>query len=297
LKSIILGVSAEGMVNMELVFPAELAEKIVEMLHEVTEDNVNFMSSNGTIIASIQKNRVGTIHEGARRIMSGEIDELAITDEEAMKLSGVKPGYNGVVHYGEIRLGCIGITGDPEKMKPLQKLAAIIVKDEYEKYVFDINRKKVIEKVVNEIEEMSAAIQEITAGSIESLNHTQMIEEMANHSEMYLENINSILQTIKYIVDMTNLLGLNAAIEAARAGETGRGFAVVASEINKLSSNSTEALKDINKILNDVRNSITKIAKGIRNSTLISQEQSLALQNISASVMEIQLSTETLGKF
>lgn len=66
--------------------PIELAEKIVDMLHNVTHDNVNFIGENGKIIASIQTNRIGSIHEGGKRIMAGEIDELAITSEAAAEL-------------------------------------------------------------------------------------------------------------------------------------------------------------------------------------------------------------------
>lgn len=279
---------------MDMDFPIELAEKIVGMLYKVTKDNVNYMGKHGKIIASIQKHRIGTIHEGAQKIMSGEIDELAISVGEASKLNGVMPGYNGVVLFQNARLGCIGLSGDPEKMRPLQQLAAIIVKEEYGKFIFNQNRKKVVEKVASEIEEMSAGIQEITAGSMESLNHIKMIEEMANSSEKYLENINTVLSTVKNIADQTKLLGFNAAIESARAGEVGRGFAVVSKEISKLSESSTQSLRDINQILNEVRNSITQIAQGVRSSSQIIQEQSAALQNISASVIEIQIEAEKL---
>lgn len=280
------------MINMD--FPIELAEKIVEMLHKVTKDNVNFMGENGKILASIQKHRIGTIHEGAKKIMLGEIDELAITVEDANKLNGVMPGYNGVVFFQNIRLGCIGLSGDPEKMRPLQQLAAIIVKEEYEKFMSNQNRKRVIEKVVGKIEQMSVSIKEITVGSIESFDHTKTMEVMSNNAEKYLENINMVLESVKNTAHQTKLLGFNAAIEAARAGDVGRGFTVVSKEISKLSTNSTESLKDINKILTEVRSSITQIAQGIRNSRKIVQEQSIALQNISESSMEIQTEAENL---
>jgi carbohydrate diacid regulator len=72
----------------ELEFPVELAEKIVNMLFEVTGNNVNFMDNEGVIIATMQPERLGTVHEGAKLIMSGEIDELAISVEAAKNLTG-----------------------------------------------------------------------------------------------------------------------------------------------------------------------------------------------------------------
>ncbi|MDF1496415.1 sugar diacid recognition domain-containing protein [Caproiciproducens sp. CPB-2] len=59
--------------------------------------NVNFMGEGGVIITTMQPARRGQVHEGARRIMSGEIDELAIGMEDAKKLQGTLLGYNRVV--------------------------------------------------------------------------------------------------------------------------------------------------------------------------------------------------------
>lgn len=275
-------------------FPVELAGKIIDMLHKATGDNAIFMDINGVIIAATQPERLGTVHEGGKRIMSGEMDELAISVESAQRLKGVLPGYNGVVFYKGERIGCIGLSGDPEKMRPLQRLAAVIVMEEYEKFLLSKTKRNIFEKVAGEIDEMSASIEQITAGSLESFNHLKEIEEMANGAEEYAENINNMLAAIKSIAGQTRLLGLNASIEAARAGENGKGFSVVASEIGRLSTNSAEALKSINNTMGEIKLSIANIAERIRVSTSIAHEQSDALQNISDSVSEIQKETEKL---
>ncbi len=275
-------------------FPVEIAEKIVNMLHKVTNDNVNFMGEGGIIIATMQPERLGKIHEGAKRIMSGEVDELAITLEDAKKLKGTLPGYNGVVKYKGKRIGCIGLSGDPQQMRPLQQLATIIVMEEFGKYQTEANKKEVLEKVVGEIDEICASIQEISAGSEDVFNHSKQIEDMANRAEKFIENINKVLKTVKDIADQTTLLGFNAAIESARAGEYGKGFGVVAQEIRKLSTHSAQSLKDINLIMTEIKSSITDIAEKVRQNTVVAHAQSGSIQTINNSIMGIQLETEKL---
>lgn len=274
--------------------PLELAKKIVQILHEVTANNVNFMGVNGEIIATIQPERLGTIHEGAKRIMQGEVDEIAISQEDAEKMKGVLPGYNGVIKFNGERMGCVGITGDPKIVKPLQKMAGIIIKDILEKDIKNQERQISIEKLACEIQEISASIQEITAGAEEISRKVQEVEGIINETEDNIKDINKVLYFIKNIVKQTNLLGLNALIEAARAGESGRGFAIVAEEIRKLSLNSSESLENINRILKEIITSILKVSKEVKGNNLITKEQTLALQQIAENIMRIQDESQKL---
>lgn len=266
----------------------ELAERIVKILHDITGNNVNFMGENGEIIATNQIHRLGSIHEGAKKIMKGEVDYLAITEEQAKKMQGVLPGYNGPIEMDGQRIGCIGITGDPVKVEPLQKLAAIIVTEEIRK---EMNRKKeqeVINKIAYKIENASAAIKQISFGAEEIATTSQSMKDIAKIAEDKIRDINKVLDIIKHIVDQTNMLGLNAAIEAARAGECGRGFSIVAREVQKLSKDSLDSLKNINTVMNEIKNSILIITKGVIQNAETTKKQALALEQIETSILDIQ---------
>jgi methyl-accepting chemotaxis protein len=93
------------------------------------------------------------------------------------------------------------------------------------------------------------------------------------------QQINEIVILITRVADQTNMLALNAAIEAARAGEHGRGFSVVADEVRKLAEESGSAAKDISKLIDEIRNSISDTVESIDASKKDVQIGTLSVNN------------------
>lgn len=110
------------------------------------------------------------------------------------------------------------------------------------------------------------------ADNMENLEkQVEQLEQAGGHALQRLDELNeytkqmqSITELINSVADQTGLLSLNASIEAARAGEAGRGFAVVASEISTLASQTQEATKNIDALINDITDKLQDVSEAVR---------------------------------
>lgn len=266
----------------------ELAERIVGILNEVTGNNVQFMGNGGEIIATTQPHRLGDIHEGAKNVLTGKWDEAALSTEDAEKMEGALPGYTGPITYNGNRVACIGITGDPEEVKPLQKMAGIIVEQELKKEKQQKEKQKLADQVFTEIENISAKAEELTASGQEVSSRAKDTENMVAKINESLTETEAIYQTINKIANKTTILGLNASIEAARLGQDGAGFSVVANEIRTLADNSKESIDNIDEILKEMRYKMDQIVEIANDTSEITEEQAVAIESLTENILEIQ---------
>lgn len=95
-------------------------------------------------------------------------------------------------------------------------------------------------------------IKEVLTNSEKSVEAVMNIGEQIDSTNNSIKRINEAVTFIQEITNQTKLLSLNASIEAARAGEAGRGFSVVAENIRQLSEQSSQAVKQIEKIAEEI---------------------------------------------
>ncbi|MDI3533984.1 MAG: carbohydrate diacid regulator [Thermosediminibacterales bacterium] len=103
-----------------------LASEIVNKIKKIIGYDINIMDKRGIIIASTNKKRINTFHQGALEVVkTGK--NLEITDEDINKMEGVKPGINLPITFNNKVIGVVGITGNLFKVKSYGELVKTMV--------------------------------------------------------------------------------------------------------------------------------------------------------------------------
>jgi len=102
-----------------------------------------------------------------------------------------------------------------------------------------------------------------------------------------ITDINKIASTISQITKQTRLLSLNAAIEASRAGDSGKGFGVVAEEIKKLSENTHNEVKDIDRIISVIMERTEKLIQSMKEAEISEEAQNKSVMATKDSLVNI----------
>ena len=107
----------------------QIAGRIIEEVSKVLDYDINIMDIKGEIIASTDKERLNTFHEGAFKIVNERLDQLIVNNDTPYE--GCKNGINLRIHNGNTLIGVIGITGEIDEIikyaKIIKKMTEIMV--------------------------------------------------------------------------------------------------------------------------------------------------------------------------
>ncbi|MFH8692684.1 CdaR family transcriptional regulator [Streptomyces anulatus] len=106
------------------------AQAIVDDIADRLGVRVNVMDDHGVIIASSDRSRVGSLHEGALHVLrTGHL--FSVTSKEAHALTGTLAGVNLPLRLGDEVVGVVGVSGDPagvgEIARAIARMAELMV--------------------------------------------------------------------------------------------------------------------------------------------------------------------------
>ncbi len=274
------------------IIDSAFAQQLVQLINQETNQNAHFFGEGGKIIATTQPERLGNIHEGARDIMKGTINTIAITEEMASELKGARPGFSVGIDTQNQRIGAIGISGDPEEMKPIAKIASHMIILEYERKLFMDNLNTMATEINKSLQESSAGIEELSASSDQQSNTITDLNQMVKVTRDQIMETNTIIDFINGISRQTTILGINASIEAARIGAEGKGFTVVANEVRKLADNTNNSVKKIEEALSNIQKLISNVNENMVTYANTTKEQSSVIQSLAKEMESITASLD-----
>jgi len=211
----------------------------------------------------------------------------------------VAPGSILYTKYGNILRADVKVIasppreGTPASISRMSRKAIVFAQKQDSKQLLLKQAYRINDAII----QVAATIQQLNASQEELASTMQEVSKQSNIAAGDVKNTHQILEVIRQIANQTNLLGLNAAIEAARAGEQGRGFSVVAEEVRKLSYQSTDSVKQITHMLDQMKSSIGLVISNTQQTAVITQEQAQATQSVTHMINKLQEVSEEMLQF
>ena len=109
---------------------AGLVDKVIDFVFAETGFRAIVCDTTGTIIAAVDKERIGSVHSGACRILFDGCSEVVVTPEEEKASGGlVRVGVNLPIIYESEIVGTYGIGGEPSVVRSVARISVALIRD------------------------------------------------------------------------------------------------------------------------------------------------------------------------
>lgn len=109
----------------------DFAQQIVDTIKGTCGRDINFIDNNGYVLASTDPTRVGSFHEIGKKVASsGQAIEVAVPDQ----YTGTRRGINLPIYHNRECIAVVGISGDPEEVRPFcilaQRVTSLLIREQ-----------------------------------------------------------------------------------------------------------------------------------------------------------------------
>jgi uncharacterized protein YukE len=270
-----------------------LAERFLKFVSHETGCPMIVCDGDGTIVKANVKSRIGQVHPGARRIMRGEIDELAVTADDEAATPMTKQGYNCPVVVDGERVASFGIAGEVDVVRPVARVAALVLAGWVKELRQQQALREVAGRVFKAIGGLGARAHAAAGGAAADAAASAAA---AREAAEKVERAGKVLGAVQGIAQQSRILSINGAVEATRAGDSGRSFGVVSKEMTRLADETKDASREIQATLAEIGKAIQHVSDQVSRTASSTAEQARTLSDVTGSVTELETAIAHLQK-
>jgi len=270
-----------------------LADRFLAFVKDETGFDVIVCDESGTIVRATIRSRVGTHHAFAARIMRHEVDEYAVTEEEAAANPLVKVGLNCPIVVDGVRIATFGISGKLEVTRPVGHMAAKVLAT----WLKELKQEEVVHttasRVFKAIDELADRLGTSAATTTEA---SRVMSKAAAEAVEQVGKAGEIVSTVQRIAQQARILSINGAVEATRAGDHGRAFGVVSKDMTRLAEETRESSADIQRTLGQIARVVQEFQAAVAGSTAGIAEQGRMVEEVRSTMAELKAAVAGLEK-